>query len=99
MGTPAGRIGSVRFGAGRVVAGLWTDMDRHTLELLEFDKVRALVAARAACSLGKAAAHRIEPSVDPGEIHHRQSLTMEMVEALRAGLRPSFGGLHDIRPL
>src|SRR5438477_2553599 len=74
-------------------------MDKHTLELLEFDKVRALVAARAACSLGKAAAHRIEPSVDPGEIHHRQSLTTEMTEALRTGLRPSFGGLHDIRPL
>src|SRR3982751_2013894 len=74
-------------------------MDRHTLELLEFDKVRALVAARAACSLGKAAAQRIEPSVDAGEIHNRQSLTIERVEALRAGLRPSFGGLHDIRPL
>ena len=42
---------------------------------------------------------RIEPSVDPGEIHSRQALTTEMVEALGAGLRPPFGGLHDIRPL
>ncbi|MGP0066593.1 MAG: endonuclease MutS2 [Isosphaeraceae bacterium] len=75
------------------------DMDTHTLELLEFDKVRALIAARAACSLGRTAAQNIEPSVDPGEIHQRQSLTTEMVEALRAGLRPSFGGLHDIRQL
>ncbi len=74
-------------------------MDTHTLELLEFDKVRALIAARAACSLGRTAAQKIEPSVDPGEIHQRQSLTTEMVEALRAGLRPSFGGLHDIRQL
>jgi DNA mismatch repair protein MutS2 len=74
-------------------------MDRHTLELLEFDKVRALVAARAACSLGKSEASRLEPSVDPAEIHDRQSLTTEMVEAIRAGVRPSFGGLHDIRPL
>ena len=74
-------------------------MDTHTLELLEFDKVRTLVAARAACSLGKAAAQRIEPSVDPGEIHNRQALTTEMVEALGSGLRPPFGGLHDIRHL
>ncbi len=74
-------------------------MDTHTLELLDFDKVRALVAARAACSLGKAAAQQIEPTVDPGEIHSRQALTTEMVEALGSGLRPPFGGLHDIRHL
>ena len=36
-------------------------MDTHTLELLDFDKVRALVAARAACSLGKPRPHTIEP--------------------------------------
>ena len=74
-------------------------MDSHTLELLEFDKVRSLIAARAACSLGKSGALALEPSIDPAEIHDRQSLTTEMVEAIRAGLRPSFGGLHDIRPL
>jgi DNA mismatch repair protein MutS2 len=73
-------------------------MDTHTRELLEFDKIRALVAARAACSLGKEAASRLEPSRDPGEIHHRQALTTEMAEALSAGLTPPFGGLHDIRP-
>jgi len=71
-------------------------MDRHTLELLDFDKVRALVAARAACSLGKSAAARIGPRDDRGEIQHRLALTSEMVEALGAGLRPPFGGLHDI---
>ena len=36
-------------------------MDTHTLDLLEFDKIRALVAARAACSLGKEAAMSLEP--------------------------------------
>jgi DNA mismatch repair protein MutS2 len=72
-------------------------MDSHTLELLDFDRVKALVAARAACSLGKARAAALEPSRDPGEIHAAQALTTEMVEALAAGLRPPFGGLHDIR--
>ena len=74
-------------------------MDTHTLELLEFDKVRALVAAQAACSLGKEEALRMEPSLDPGEIRGRQALTTEMADALASGLTPPFGGLHDIRPL
>ena len=63
-------------------------MDTHTLELLEFEKVRMLVAARAASSLGKAAAGRIEPSLEPGEIHNRQTLTTEMVEALARACGP-----------
>ena len=73
-------------------------MDTHTLELLEFDKIRALLAARAACSLGKESARRLEPVCDPGEIRDRQALTTEMADALSAGLSPPFGGLHDIRP-
>ena len=41
-------------------------MDTHTLELLEFDKIRDLVAAYAACSLGKEAAR-----ADGAEPRHR----------------------------
>ncbi len=73
-------------------------MDAHTLELLEFDKVRALVAGQAACSLGKEAALRMEPSLDPGEVRGWQALTTEMADALASGLTPPFGGLRDIRP-
>ena len=73
-------------------------MDNHTLELLEFDKIRALVAARAACSLGKQAAMGIEPTTEHAEAHGRLALTTEMVEAISSGLHPPFGGLHDIRP-
>jgi DNA mismatch repair protein MutS2 len=73
-------------------------MDAHTLELLEFAKIRAMVAARAACSLGQAAALRVEPSIDLGEIYHRQSLVTEMVDALGTGLKPPLGGVHDIEP-
>ena len=74
-------------------------MDTHTLELLEFDKVRALVAAQAACSLGKEAALGMEPSLDAGEVRDRQAFTTEMADALGSGLFPPFGGLHDIRGL
>ena len=74
-------------------------MDSHTLELLGVSKIRALVAARAACSLGKEAARGLEPSGDVREIHARQAVATEMVEAIRSGLRTPLGGLHDIRPL
>jgi DNA mismatch repair protein MutS2 len=73
-------------------------MDKHTLELLEFDKIRTIVAARAACSLGKDRARAMEPARDPAEIRGWQAQTTEMAEALSAGLTPPFGGLHDIRP-
>jgi DNA mismatch repair protein MutS2 len=78
-------------------AGPRSDMDTHTLDLLEFYKIRWLVAARAACSLGKDAARELAPMIDPAEIHDRQVLTTEMVEAIRSGLSPPLGGLHDIR--
>jgi DNA mismatch repair protein MutS2 len=72
-------------------------MDTHTLVLLEFQKIRLLVASRAACSLGKEAAMRLEPLFDQAEIQNRLALCTEMVEAIRSGLSPSLGGLHDIR--
>ncbi len=72
-------------------------MDTHTLDLLEFAKIRALVAARAACSLGKEAALGLQPISDRAEIHDRHVLTTEMVEARRSGFSPPLGGLHDIR--
>jgi DNA mismatch repair protein MutS2 len=73
-------------------------MDLHTLELLEFDKARALVASYAASSLGKEAARRMEPSLDLSEIRARLGETTEMCDALSSGLSPPMGGVHDIRP-
>lgn len=72
-------------------------MDTHTLELLEFDRVRSLVASYAASPLGRAAALGIEPSLDPGEVRQRQALTTEMTDALSAGLTPPLAGLLDVR--
>lgn len=74
-------------------------MDGHTLELLEFEKVRELAAGYAACSLGKELARQAEPSTDAERIHTELSLVTEMVEALGQGDAPPFGGLHDVRIL
>ncbi|HEX3152842.1 MAG TPA: DNA strand exchange inhibitor protein [Gemmataceae bacterium] len=74
-------------------------MDAHTLNLLEFDKVRALLAEYAATSLGADLARQIEPSRDVDKVRLGLTLVSEMVEALMAGQAPPFGGIHDIRLL
>jgi DNA mismatch repair protein MutS2 len=74
-------------------------MDPHTLELLEFDKVRALLADYAATSLGKELALAIEPGTDRAHIRSEIDLVTEMVESSAAGEQPPFGGVHDVRLL
>jgi DNA mismatch repair protein MutS2 len=74
-------------------------MDAHTLDLLEFDKVRGLLAEYAATSLGAELARRIEPSRDIAKVRADLALVSEMVETLLANQSPPFGGVHDIRLL
>ncbi len=74
-------------------------MDAHTLELLEFGKVRDLLAGYAATSLGKDLAKQVEPLTDLGRIRAAVALVSEMVEALVEGQAPPFSGLHDVRML
>src|SRR5262249_19245409 len=84
--------------AGMVTAATEPDiMDAHTLELLEFDKIRELLAGYAASSLGRELARRAEPSTDVTEIRRELALTSEMVTALGLGQAPPFAGLHDVR--
>jgi DNA mismatch repair protein MutS2 len=74
-------------------------MDAHSLELLEFDKIRELVAGYAASSLGKELARQVEPSRAVEKIRTDLALVTEMTEALGLGQSPPFGGLHDVRLL
>src|SRR5438270_364816 len=74
-------------------------MDAHSLELLEFNKVRDLLSEYAASSLGKELARQAEPSTDAEKIRAELALVSEMVEALGEGRSPPFGGLHDVRLL
>jgi DNA mismatch repair protein MutS2 len=73
------------------------EMDSHTLELLEFGKVRELLSSYAASSLGKELARQLEPSLDADAIRADLALTSEMVDALDQSQAPPFGGLHDVR--
>jgi DNA mismatch repair protein MutS2 len=74
-------------------------MDEHTFELLEFGKVRDLLAGYAASSLGKELARQIEPGTTAEPIRVDLALVTEMVIALGQGQAPPFGGLHDVRLL
>ncbi|MER3416506.1 MAG: DNA strand exchange inhibitor protein [Gemmataceae bacterium] len=74
-------------------------MDAHTLELLEFDKIRKLIAGYAQSSLGRDLAHQLEPGTDPRAIQAALTRTQEMTQALQAGMVPPLGGLKDVRLL
>ena len=74
-------------------------MDAHTLELLQFDKVRELLAGYAASSLGRELARQVEPSTDLDALRGEIALVTEMATALGLGQAPPFTGLHDVRLL
>lgn len=74
-------------------------MDAHTLELLEFQKIRELVGTYAFSSLGKDLAHLAEPSINADAIRAELELVSEMVDVLGQGQTPPFAGLKDVRML
>ncbi|MBI1831580.1 MAG: DNA strand exchange inhibitor protein [Planctomycetes bacterium] len=74
-------------------------MDAHTLELLEFHKIRELVGGYAFSTLGKELALQAEPSTDADGIRAELALVREMVEVLGQGQTPPFAGLRDVRLL
>lgn len=74
-------------------------MDSHTLGLLEFDKVRELLAGYAASSLGRDLCRAVEPSTNVEQIRSELTFVSEMVAALDQNQPPPLSGLHDVRLL
>src|SRR5207245_2393357 len=74
-------------------------LDTHTLELLEFEKVRRILAGYATSALGKELAGQIEPNTDLATINVEQNLVTEAVWALEMDQAPPLGGLRDVRIL
>lgn len=72
-------------------------MDAHTLELLEFDKLRELLASYAGTSLGRELARQIEPYKLIEQVEAEQQLVTEMRLALEADQPPPLSGFHDVR--
>ncbi|MFM1801068.1 MAG: hypothetical protein RJA81_420, partial [Planctomycetota bacterium] len=72
-------------------------MDTHTLELLEFERLRHILAGYSASSLGRESCLQLEPLGDQGKVEQRLQETEELLDLVRAGLAPPLGGLVDIR--
>ncbi|HON92624.1 MAG TPA: hypothetical protein PK373_03025 [Sedimentisphaerales bacterium] len=74
-------------------------IDEHTLEVLEFEEIRRILASYAASDLGKDAARGLYPSVDLRWATARMAETTELTKVLQRGERVPMAGLRDIRPL
>ncbi len=70
-------------------------MDPHTLEVLEFDKIREVLATFAMTDLGRDAARRLAPFGTAEEASEALAETGEMVALLRGGARLPLGALRD----
>ncbi len=74
-------------------------MDKHTLDVLEFEKIREIVAGYASSDLGKSVAREMRPLEDLEKVRACQQQTSEVKRLLELGERLPLGGLHDVRPL
>jgi len=72
-------------------------MDAHSLQILEFPKIRELLATYAATSLGRELIDSLEPSTDIEKTRKAVLLVSEMVQTLGQGHEPPFGGVTDVR--
>lgn len=74
-------------------------MDDHTLRVLEFEKVLALLAGECSFSVGREFALATRPRTTRHEVVGLQRETAEMRLLDRMGIDIPFGGASDIRPL
>jgi DNA mismatch repair protein MutS2 len=72
-------------------------MDAHALAVLEFAKVRQLLAAEAASALGLEAAEALAPLPDPADARRWQKRVSEARRLLDDGGDLPLAGLHDVR--
>ncbi len=74
-------------------------MEKHTLKVLEFEKILNILADHAACSLGQERALALVPQVDLEWIQRMQAETSEAREVLQSHGSMPLGGISDVRPL
>ena len=72
-------------------------IDEHTLRVLEFDEVKAILASFASSDLGRDAARRLYPSIDARWAKARIAETTELRMVIDRGERIPMAGLRDIR--
>lgn len=73
-------------------------MDERSLRVLEFEKVRAMLAGHAACSLGKARALALEPATRAATVREALADTSDARRMIETQGPAPLGGLTDIGP-
>lgn len=74
-------------------------MDAHTLRVLEFEKVLAMLAEQAAFSVGRELALKVVPEREYAAALELQAQTAEMRVLDQMGIDIPFSGARDIRPV
>ncbi|HWL92294.1 MAG TPA: hypothetical protein VNT79_02065, partial [Phycisphaerae bacterium] len=74
-------------------------MDDHTLEKLEFDRIRQLLARHAQCNLGKSLALRVKPSKRDTQVKTWLDQATQFQKLVEANGLPPFGGIRDVREM
>ena len=74
-------------------------MNQHTLDVLEYDKIKELLVGYTASGLGASLAQRIQPLTDLHRIEQLIAETAELKSLLSPDRYLPLGGLHDLFPI
>lgn len=74
-------------------------VDAHTLEKLEFDPVRRLLATHARTALGRGLAERIAPAHHARDARHWLDQLRQLRDLIHLRGAPPFAGIRDIRDM
>ena len=74
-------------------------MNQHTLDILEYDKIKELLVGYTASGLGTRLAQQIQPLTDLHRIDRLIAETTELKKLLSPDRYLPLGGLHDLFPL
>ena len=73
------------------------NMDKKTLRIVEFNKVREILAGYTSFSAGFDLAQKLEPTADYFEAQRRQAETREAIELFELHTSITIGGARDVR--
>lgn len=71
-------------------------MDKHTIQVLEYEKVLGLIAHRTSTEPGRQRALALTPFADPSEVRRRLTMISEMKSLLEWGKTPPLAAVEDV---
>src|SRR5690606_21251574 len=74
-------------------------MDSHALDILEFDRVRQILAEHASCARGRRMALQLAPTRREDLVQRWLAQVQELIDAAAEIDLPPLGGVRDIRDI